>query len=173
MRHALRLAALLLLGLVLASPALAIQQGLSVQFRQYDIHKEFEDRPFVDGDFGYGLAYEIRDVYGFWQLGTLYVSDAGEDDTYDYVVTPFLNLAVKDRYFLAGLGIAKDYLPETDTNSDDWTSLYWNAMLGLEIPLGQNLAVTGKAVYDFEHWGDLGKFGFDDVEFAAALTFLF
>ncbi len=173
MARIIRLAALLVVGFALVSPALALQQGLSFQFRQYDTHKEFEDRPFVDGDLGYGLAYEIRDVYGSWQLGALYTPDAGEDNTYDYAVTPFLNLIIKDRIFLAGLGIQKDYLPKTDTTSDDWTPLYWDLMLGLEIPIGRSLALTGMAVYDFERWGDIGKFGFDDVEFAAALTLLF
>lgn len=173
MRHVIRLSALLLVGFALASPALAIQQGLSAQFRQYDIHEKFTDRPFADGDFGYGVAYELRDVYGYWQLGALYTANVGKSNTYDYAVTPFLNLVVKDRIFIAGLGIAKDYLPETDTTDDDWTDLYWNVMLGLEVPLGKSLAVTGKAVYDFENLDDIAQFRFDDVEFAAALTLIF
>ncbi len=172
MSLATRRVTLLLMSLVLASPALAVQQGLSAQFRQFDTHQKFDSRPFVDGDFGYGLAYEIRDEYGFWQVGSLYTPDAG-DRTYDYAVTPFLNLFLKDRIFLAGVGIAKNYLPKTDTNSDDWTPLYWNARLGLELPIGPNLALTGMAVYDFERWGDINKFKFDDAEFAAAVSLLF
>ncbi|MFO7535168.1 MAG: hypothetical protein R6X19_05720 [Kiritimatiellia bacterium] len=164
--------ALLLAG-VAAAPAFALQSGVSTQVRQFDNHKEFADRPFAHGDYGYGLAYEIRDVKGSWQLGALYTPDAGEDDAYDYAVTPFINMFFRDRIFIGGMGANITYLPKTDTEDEEWGDVYWNFLMGLEFPLGKHLALSGLALYDFENWDDLNKFDFDDVEFAVALTLLF
>ncbi len=169
-----RFAPLCLAALVLASPAWAIQQALSLQARQYTAHAKFEDRPFDDGDFGYGLAYELRDTMGFWQLGARYIPDAGEDQLYDYVVTPFLNVVFRDRLFLAGFGIQKDYLAETDTTDDDWTDLYYSFIMGLGIPLGSRMELQALAFYDFDQWGKLvNDFELDEVEFGLSLAFSF
>jgi hypothetical protein len=164
-------ALLLLAGLLAASPAFAIQQGVSGQVRQYGTHRYFEDRPFVGGDIGYGAAYEIRDEMGFWQLGALYIPDAGTDSTYDYAATPFLNLIIKERSFLLGVGILQTYT--SGSADDEWSDLYWNLLTGLEFPVGDRLSVTGLAIYDFEGWNTLNDFRFEDVEFAASLNFLF
>lgn len=176
MSRRLAIAVALLLGCAAATPVFAIQSGLSTQVRQFDNHTNFEDRPFAKDDYGYGLAYEIRDVKGGWQLGALYTPDAGGKngkEEYDYAITPFLNMFFKDRIFIGGLGMDKTYLPDTDTAGDEWTDLYWNFLLGLEFPLGKKLSVSALAIYDFEGWHQLGDFEFDDIEFAAALTLLF
>lgn len=160
--------------LLLALPAGAFQQGLSVQYRQYAAHPEFAERPFDDGNFGYGVAYELRDEMGFWQIGARYTPDAGADEQYDYVVTPFLNIFFRDRLALAGIGILKDYLAETDTTDADWTDLYYNLILGIAVPVGNRLEVQAMAVYDFDDWGRLFKdFAWDEVEFAFSLALLF
>ncbi len=167
-----RLTLILLAGLALASPAMALQQAVSGQVRQFGTHKNFEDRPFANGDFGYGAAYEIRDTMGYWQIGALYTPDAGSDSDIDYAVTPFLNLMIKDKIFLAGLGIDKTYMSRS-SGDDDWTDVYWTILTGLEFPISQHLSLTGLAVYDLNRLGKLGDFRFDDVEFAAALNLLF
>jgi len=169
-----RIALAMLITLAFAAPARAIQQGLSLQGRQYSEHRKFQRRPFDDGDFAYGAAYELRDAMGFWQLGARYTPNAGPDNRYDYIVTPFLNLVFRDQIFLGGIGIQKDYLPKTDTTDDEWTDLYYNVILGLGIPLGRRLELQALAFYDFNHVGKMiGDFDFDDVEFGVSLSVLF
>jgi hypothetical protein len=173
MTCSLRLSALCLSAIVLAMPAFAIQQGVSTQVRKYGTHREFEDRLFTGDDYGYGAAYELRDDKGAWQLGAFYAPDVGRDDEIDYVITPYLSVILKDRLFMAGLGVDQGYVAEYGDQDAEWTDLYWHALMGLEFPLGKRLAVSGMAIYDYEHWDELDGFDFDDVEFAAALTLLF
>jgi hypothetical protein len=169
-----RLAVFLLAGCLLAASSDgAIHQALSGHVRQFDNHRHFDDRPFAKDDFGYGLSYAVGDDKGRWQLGSLYTPDAGKGDTeLDYALTPFLNLVFKDKYFLVGMGISQTFMSAKE-GDDDWTDLYWNVLTGLEFPVTKRISLAGLAIYDYEEWGKLGDFAFDDVEFAAVLNLLF
>lgn len=174
MTCSLRVTVLILAALALVLPADAkIEQGISAQVRKYGTHREFEERPFAGDDFGYGAAYELRDEKGSWQLGALVAPDAGRDDEIDYVITPFLSMILRDRLLMAGLGVDQGYIAEHGDRDAEWTDLYWHLLMGIEYPLGKRYAVSGMAIYDFEDWGALDRFDFDDVEFAVALTMLF
>lgn len=174
MNHRLRLAVFLLAGFAAAAPSFAsLQQAVSLQARQYSHLSAFPDRPFADGDIGYGVAYELHDEMGFWQLGARYTPNCGVSNAYDYAITPFLNIFFKDRIFLAGFGIEKTYTPKNDTQNSDWSKLYYNFILGLDIPIGTHLDLQGLAFYDFDRFDKLKDFKFSDVEFAVALILLF
>ncbi len=152
------------------------QSGVSAGVRQHVLHSVFEELPFEDGDLTYTLGYEYHDKNGYWQLLVGYTPDLSneelgiDDIAVDYVITPQLNLIFQDGVFLAGTGILGSYI-ETEEEGD-WTDIYWQLMLGLEIPLGA-LSLEAMAYYPFESWGDIDDFDFDDVEYGGSIKYRF
>jgi hypothetical protein len=134
-------------------------------------HSAFEDLPFEDGDLTYTLGYEYHDKAGYWQLLLGYTPEVGEGDLVDYVITPQLNLIIQDRIFLAGTGILGSYVESKDEGGD-WTSVYWQFMLGFEIPLGA-VKLEILAYYPFEGFSDLDEFDFSDIEYGGSLKYYF
>jgi hypothetical protein len=139
--------------------------------RQHVLHSVYEELPFEDGDLTYTLGYEYHDRAGYWQVLVGYTPEVGEGDVVDYVITPQLNLIIQDRVFLAGTGILGSYI-ESIADGGDWTSVYWQLMLGFEIPLGP-VKLEVMAYYPFESWSDIDDFEFDDIEYGGSLKFYF
>ena len=152
------------------------QSGISVGARQHVMHSEFEELPFEDGDLTYTIGYEIHDKHGYWQILIGYTPEVGNEELeigapeVDYVITPQINLILQDGIFIAGTGILGSYI-ETEEDSD-WTDVYWQLMLGIEIPLGA-IRLELFASYVYESWGDIGDFDSDDIEFCGSLKYLF
>ncbi len=150
--------------------------GISAGVRQHVTHSVFEELPFEDGDLTYTIGYEYHDKHGYWQLLVGYTPEVGIEElgideiAVDYVITPQLNLIIQDGIFLAGTGILGSYI-ETEEDSD-WTDVYWQLMLGFEIPLGA-LRLELLAYYPFESWGEIDEFDFDDVEYGGSFKILF
>ena len=71
-----------------------------------------------------------------------------------------------------GLGILSTYT-KNSVGKDGWMDLYWQWVLGLNVPLGSRLSIQANAYYVFESWSRLNKFAFDDVEFGGFLTYKF
>ncbi len=134
-------------------------------------HSVMKDLPFEDGDITYTASYEYHDAAGYWQLMVGYTPDVGDGDVIDYVITPQLNLIIQDKIFLAGTGILGSYISDKETGSD-WTDVYWQLMLGLEIPVGP-LSIEAMASYQFDKWGNLSDFEFDDITYGGSLKFYF
>jgi len=143
---------------------------LGAGLRRHSEHSVAEDLPLDDGDLSSGLCYEIHDRKGYWQLGVTYAPQPGTNGI-DFVVTPQLNLIVKDKAWRAGVGILDSYV-EMEDGESDWTDVYYQFLTGLHFPIGgMQLDVT--AYYPFTDWGDISDFDFDDLDYGAWLTFSF
>jgi hypothetical protein len=146
------------------------KQAIGIGARDHVNHSVYEELPFDDGDITYTLGYEYHDMAGYWQILVGYTPDL-EDKTVDYVITPQLNLIIQDRIFLAGTGVMGSYI-ESVEDGGDWTDVYWQFMLGLEIPLGP-VKLEAMAYYPFDDWSDLNDFDFGDIEYGGSLKYYF
>lgn len=152
--------------------------SLGVGLRHHILHTNFEDWPYDDGDLSYGVAYEIHESGGCWQVAVDYAHNVGETNVADYVITPQLNLLFKDNAWRGGVGALASYIKYDEEESpelaadDGWSDIYWQFLLGLSIPLG-GLSLDVYAAYPFEEWGEISEFEFDDVEVQAWLMYAF
>ncbi len=176
--------ALLLLAILLSltGPLFAQQRGrsrgrssnntsASAGIRRHTTHSEFPELPFERRDMSYSLAWEIHDQNGFWQLGAFYTPDAGNaTNDISYVVTPFINLLLKDRGWVAGVGALSSYVVMEEEK--EWTSIYWQFLLGFSIPVGQ-LELDIMGFYPFKSWGRVRDFRTGDLEFGGSLRYRF
>jgi hypothetical protein len=168
---------LLILGGVLVSLTLgtsllaAGKNSIGIGGRYQVDHSAFEELPFDDGDISYGVNYEYQEDAAFWQLGVLYTPEVGGTNSADYVVTPQINLMLKDDIWRGGIGALMSYIKD-DNGEDDWTDLYWQLHLGVAIPIGP-LSLTALAHYVFEDYGEIKDFDFDDLEYGAWLSYQF
>ena len=159
-----------LLPVLVLHPVCAGALDVAVGGKYHVDHSEFEELPFDDGDPAYGVAFEFHDKPAYWQAAVTYAPDVGGTNLVDSVITPELNLIVKDQSWLAGTGVLSSYVEGKDEK--DWTDLYWQILLGFDIPVSRaSLAIH--AYYTFESWGDITDFDTDDLEFGAWLGFSF
>lgn len=146
-------------------------QGVDLGVRYHQKHSEFTSLPFGDGDLSYGAGYEIRDENGLVQLLCSFTPEFADREDLDFGVTPELNLLAVDRGVQGGVGILSTY---TQGGTDDgWMDLYWQLILGLNIPLGTRLSLQANAYYVFESWNHLGDFDFGDIEYGGCLSYSF
>jgi len=155
-----------------AAGALAAgSSGLSLGARSHVDHSTFVDLPYDDGDLSYGLAYEIHESAAYWQVAVLYAPDVSGVETIDYVITPQINLIMKDSFWRMGVGALGSYIRDNETGGD-WTDVYWQFIAGISIPLSV-FELNAQAYYPFEAWRDIGDFDTDDIEFGGWLTYFF
>ena len=141
-------------------------------------HAELSDDPafnkvlYDDQAVSYGVAYEYQDGPSYWQLALDYCSGdfAGADAAVDYTVTPQLNLMAADSFWRGGIGVMSTY-KSRDVESD-WTSIYWQFIAGVSIPLGR-VEIDILAFYPFSGWDRLGKFDTSDIDYGGWLKFSF
>ena len=145
--------------------------GFDVGARYHICHSEFADLPYADGDMTYALGYEIHDENGLLQLLCGFTPEFSGRNDLDYGITPEANLLLTDGLFQGGLGILSTYTK--NASGHDWMDLYWQWVLGLNIPLGKRVSLQANAYYVFESWDRLNKFAFDDVEFGGFITYNF
>jgi len=139
--------------------------------RYHMLHSEYVELPFDEGDLSYLLGYEYHEGSAFWQLLVGYAPDISEGDDgrgigVNSVITPQINLIFEDRNFLGGVGVLASYIEmedEVDLESD-WTDVYWQLMLGYQIPLPA-FQVEIMAYYPYEKWELLSDFDFGDIEY--------
>ena len=138
--------------------------------RRHSQHSVFKELPFDDGDLSYGIAYEHHDQNAYWQLAVAYAPQPGTNGV-DFVVTPQINLIVKDRIWRAGIGVLDSYI-EMEDGESDWSDVYFQFLTGIHLPVfGGQFDIL--AYYPFGEWGDIGDFDFDDLDYGAWLTFSF
>jgi len=161
--------------IVMQAPASAAQ-AISAGARYHMRHSEYAELPYDDGDLSYLLGYEYHENNAFWQLLVGYAPDitTGDEDGTGAksVVTPQLNLFFADGNWLGGVGILASYIDTEDSESSDWTDVYWQLMLGLQLPLPV-LDVELMAYYPFEKWSTLSEFEAGDIEFGVQIKFKF
>lgn len=162
--------------LTMQAPAVA-GHALSAGARYHMRHSEHLELPFDKGDMSYLLGYEYHEGDAFWQLLVGFAPDIsegkdGRGSGIDSVITPQLNLLFKDRNWLGGVGALASYIKTEDRDVSDWTDIYWQLMLGFQIPLPA-FHVEFMAYYPFEKWKTLRNFDARDIEYGLLLKFKF
>ncbi len=155
------------------------KQAISAGARYHTRHSEFIELPYDKGDMSYQIGYEYHEGGGFWQLLVGFTPSISEGTEgrgigIESVITPQLNLLFEDRNWLAGVGVLASYI-RTDDESEienDWTSIYWQVMLGLRLPLPV-FNVEIMAYYPFEKWSTFRDFSGKDIEYGLILKWLF
>ncbi len=152
-------------GVAMAASAQVVDLGA----RYHVKHSEFISLPYADGDWTYGVAYEIHEENALLQLACGYTPEFDDNKDLEYGITPEANLLLKDGVYQGGLGVLSTYT----AGDSQWMDMYWQWVLGLNIPLGKRLSIQANAYYVFEDWGSLGKFHFSDIEFGGYLGYKF
>jgi hypothetical protein len=163
------LACAALLASAAATPALG-QHAFGIGARRHCDHDAFEDLPFEDGDWSYAAVYEYSDQSAMWQIVFDWAPYVTGTNSVDQVITPQLNLIFKDRAFRGGIGILGSYIDDEDP---DWTDIYYQFLLGLELPLHRRFSVELYAVYAFEAFDELQDFVWGDIEFSGVIKYAF
>lgn len=152
-------------GIAMAATAQVVDLGA----RYHQKHSEFISLPYADADWTYGVAYEIHEENSLLQLACGYTPEFADHKDLDYGITPEANLLMKDGVLQGGLGILSTY-----TQGDgEWMDMYWQWVLGVNVPVGKRFSVQANAYYVFEEWGSLSKFEFSDIEFGGYLGYKF
>jgi hypothetical protein len=147
-----------------------ITQKLAVGAQWHGGIPDLEDLPLDDGDLSAKLVYEYHDSAAFWQLGATYTSSPDQEGV-DYVLTPELNLIFKQDIYRLGAGALKSKVrSETDSY---WTSVYWQVIAGVGIPLGDSFSFDIYGHYVFKEWGSLGDSDNGNVNFSALIAVSF
>lgn len=165
-------ACLTLLALLAAArPAVAARASrFGFALRQHSEEATLEEYPFGD-DVSFCLAYEWEENQAFWQVAVDYAPDVDTTNATDYVITPQINLMLKDKGWRGGIGVLKSMVSDKETGND-WTDLYWQWALGMQIPiLGMRFNV--EAYYLFESFSDLGDFETGNIEYALWFKYAF
>lgn len=165
---------------LLSRPAFADESphSLNAGGRYHTENTVFTDLPYGNADISYALFYTFAEKYAAIQLGVDFAPDvsgtrdAPNTNKTDYVVTPQLNLIIKDRIFRAGVGLLTGYIRD-DKGGGDWLDPYWQMMLGLDIPLGKNFSVEGNVYYVLETWDKIADFRLKEIEYGLWLNYHF
>lgn len=154
-----------LTGIAMAASAQVVDLGARYHMK----HSEFEALPYAEGDMTYGVGYEIHEENALLQFVCGYTPEFADHKDLNYGITPEANLLLKDGMLQGGLGILSTY-----TQGDgEWTDMYWQWVLGVNVPLGNRFSLQANAYYVFEDWGSLGGFEFSDIEFGGYLGYKF
>ena len=128
---------------------------------------------FAEDDISYRLGYEYHESDGAWQIVLDYCPSVEGSDQIEYLLTPELNVMFKDKEWRTsgGVGILKT-LVKTQTESE-WTDLYWQLLLSINLPLSREITLDLNAFYFFDSWNNLNDFDSDDLEYGASLVYKF
>jgi hypothetical protein len=169
--HPIALAVVVLGVLLVSCPAARAQAGaFGLGGRYHADHSIFEELPY-DGDMSYGLCYQWHEGGAYWQVALNYAPEVTGTNEADYVITPQLNLVFSDNAWRAGVGALTSYV-EYENGDDDWFDVYWQFLLGLQIPFF-GMKVDAQAYYVFEEWNEIEEFEFEDLDYGVWLTFNF
>ena len=185
---------LLTLCLVPSSGSAASSQkdeysAVGAGIRMHAEHKDFSQLPYASGDLSYGLTYQWHNPKAYILVGLDYTPALGKRDsntnsaaeantaaTEDTrgeaksVLTPALGIIAKDKLYRGGVSVLRSLVTYED--GDDWTPIYWQFMLGINLPI-MLAGVDLQAFYTFEKWDKLADFKGDEIEFGVALNFSF
>ena len=126
---------------------------ISVGARLHFDYAEFEKVPIKEEDYSYLLFYEVHNEFAYWQVGGSF-TPGPEDNRFDHIITPQLNLIAKDRIYRIGVGALISNVKMNDDS--DWTRVYWQAIFGLGIPVGR-FGIDLYGHYVFESWNKPGE----------------
>ena len=129
---------------------------LALGVRIHDEIKAIPELPHDQGDLSWLLAYEFHSNIAYWQLGLGYTPESNTDRDAE-VLTPQINLIFKDSIYRLGLGALTSYVDEG--GETDWTDVYWQAIVGIELPLGSHASLGLFGCYVFNKWEDITESG--------------
>ena len=169
----------LLLGLatdILAAPRRnqlisGMDSRASIRTRYHRGHSVLEKWPY-DDNFSIGAAYALYEGIGYLEAGLDYAPSGAKESVVDYVITPRLDMNIKDGIFVAGIGLSNSRVAKKHDGSE-WAGWWYQFKLGIDFPLGSSLEVGAAAYYTFKNWGDLGDFEFRDLEYGLHIGFMF
>ena len=167
-------------ALATATVAAASQGAESWNFvnlgmRLHAANDTFSDKKvYGDNDLSYKLGYEYHESVAFWQLAANWTPEATGAADIDWAMAPELNLLFKDGWVRAGVGALIDYVARNDSDGgSDWTSVYWQFLAGVGIPLGNAFTLDGYVYYPFSKWNRLNEFDFAEIEYGINLGYKF
>lgn len=127
---------------------------ISIGAKSHFDYANFDKMPIEEEDFSYLMFYEMHNDFAYWQLGGSF-TPGPDDDRFDHIITPQINLIAKDKIFRVGLGaLASNVKIDGDS---DWTDLYWQAIFGIGIPLGEHFGIDLYGHYIFKSWTKFEK----------------
>jgi len=154
--------------------------------RYHQEHSVYEGMPYGDGDFSYGIFYELYESQSILQLGVSYApdvtgstiltdSDDSDVEPVDQMFTPEINFLVRDGGWMFGVGMLMNYIEldedvAVEEEEDEWSDLYWQLLFGYRLQLTYKLQANLMAYYPYEDWGDLGDIDFDDFDFGVQVV---
>ena len=162
----------LLVGVFAGGAMASTAQVSDLGARFHQTHSQFVSLPYADGDWTYEAGYEIHEENALLQFVCGYTPEFADHKDIEYGITPEANLLLKDGLFQGGLGVLSTYTRD-GAGKGDWMDLYWQWVLGLNVPLGKNFSIQANAYYVFENWGSLGKFKVGDIEYGGFLGYKF
>ncbi|WFB35879.1 hypothetical protein P3T73_17135 [Kiritimatiellota bacterium B12222] len=157
--------------LLFVSPLFA-QKALTVVVKEYDKRaKSFPDRPYGKDDMSYGLYLDIFDGMGGWRMGASYAGDLTGPDQANMVITPEITLLGSDKLFVSGVSLMMDYI-DSDTGTE-WSDLYFQIQLGLNVPLGNRFQAGIHAYFPFTEIQDFGDFDTGELDYGISISCAF
>lgn len=163
--------AAVLVALLASSAPAIVAPSLTLGARTLQPSAARSELPFVDGDYAWIGGFRFFEGAASWLLGAEYSPDPGEEDLYDYALTPHLNLYFGHKWLSGGVGLRNTYLKGEE--DDDWTGFYYELHLGLELPIGSRASLGIYAAWPFEEWDELDEFEFDELEYAGMFSIRF
>lgn len=111
MNNTKRLAFPVALALIMQSMNLMANQygAYNVGIRYHSQHDKFADLPFGNGDISYGIGMEWHEDIAYWHIGAEFQPDPGRFEDIDFVITPSINLILKDGIWRGGVGALSNY----------------------------------------------------------------
>lgn len=143
-------------------------------------HSAFDELPFGNGDISYALGYEFRERIAALQLAVDIAPDVSRNRTNDsgaavstdWALTPQANLLFTDGPLRGGVGALMTYIRD-DEGDGEWTSLYWQVMLGLHVPPQGRFALDALVHYPFKNFGTFSDFDVRDLEYSLWISYAF
>lgn len=131
--------------------------------------------PFESGDFSGLIGLEFHEKAAYWQM-LLGAASGPEGLGFDtrYVLTPQMNLLLKDGSFLGGVGILRSHIdPDVPGIKSGWSKTYYQFLFGYDFSAGKRMSINVFVLYPFLRWGELKEFSGSDLEYKAGLSFSF
>ena len=132
-------------------------------------YAEFDRIPIQEDDYSYLLFYEIHNEFAYWQIGGAF-TPGPEDNRFDHIITPQLNLIAKDSIYRLGVGALISNVKMNDDS--DWTRVYWQGIFGIGIPIGR-FGIDLYGHYVFESWNKPGEPASEAPEVSLLVNFSF
>lgn len=143
---------------------------ISIGAKSHFDYANFSRIPIEDDDYSYLMFYELHNDFAYWQIGGSF-TPGPDDDRFDHVITPQINLIAKDRIFRIGMGaLISDIKIDGD---DDWTRVYWQAIFGLGIPIGDHFGIDIYGHYLFKSWNQIEKPASEAPQVSVMVNFAF